>query len=68
MEADQPKVPLPTPVEGKTPASSDVGKAFEDLRGRFNSMLNDITGADPVGAQALAAVRCGGGCHQGVID
>jgi hypothetical protein len=68
MEAEQPKVPPPTPVEGRTSAPSDMGKAFEDLRVRFNAMLNEVTGAEPVGAQALAAVRCGGGCHQGVID
>ena len=61
MDTEQPNLPPPTPLESG--ASADIAKAFEGLRGKFNALLDDATGA-----KALAAVRCGGGCHQGVID
>ena len=47
---------------------TDVGKEFKAVREKFNSMIDDITKAAPSAVTALRAVRCGGGCHQGVIE
>ena len=64
METENPNMPPSIPVTREAAASSaDMRKAFEDLRGKLNKVLDDS-----IGANVLAAVRCGGGCHQGVID
>ena len=63
METEDPRVPPSTPV-----VTSDMTKAFQDVRSRFNEMLDEMAKTGPAGALALAAVRCGGGCHQGVIE
>ena len=64
METEK-MVPQSTPtVKSET---SGTTKGFKDLRSRLNLMLDEIA-EGPEGASSLAAVRCGGGCHQGVID
>jgi hypothetical protein len=63
MENQESKIPPGVPVQ-------QTGAEFQNLRERFNKMLDEITksGSKAAGLMELAAVRCGGGCHQGVID
>jgi hypothetical protein len=62
MATEEPAVPPSTPV------TTGTVTPLQDLRSKMNEVLNQIERAAPAGARALAAVRCGGGCHQGVID
>ena len=58
---NEPKLPPPTPV-------TDASQEFANIRDKYNTLLNKIVEAAPQGAVSARAVRCGGGCHQGVID
>jgi hypothetical protein len=55
-------------VPPSIPVTSGTAKAFEDLRSKFNAALDEITRAAPEGAKAQLGIRCGGGCHEGVIE
>jgi hypothetical protein len=63
MEGQESKVPAPVPVQ-------ETGAEFQKLRQRFNQLFDEITksGTQAASLAALGAVRCGGGCHQGVIE
>ena len=59
-------------TEKTIPSSTSVTEKaspenIQNLRKKMQDVLNEV-GVDLQGATTLAAVRCGGGCHQGVID
>ncbi len=56
-------------VPASTPVTSEMTMAFQNLRSRFNEMIDEISKGAPVGGRMLRGkVRCFPGCNQGEIE